>query len=58
MNQSDITETKEFEIDPRGDPRTREEAQQEEESKKASKASQLIQGEGKLSPWKFPRKKD
>ena len=58
MNQPDITETKEFEIDPRGGLRTREEAQQEEESKKVSKASQLIQREGKLSPWKFPRKKD
>jgi hypothetical protein len=56
MNQPDLTGT-EFEIDTRGGPRAREEAQQEE-SKKASKASQLIQGEGKLSPWKFPRKKD
>jgi hypothetical protein len=58
MNQPNITETNPSGIDPRGGPRTREEAQQEEESKKASKASQLIQGEGKLSAWKFPRKKD
>jgi hypothetical protein len=54
MNQPDITESRELETDPRGGPRTREEAQQEEKSKKASK----IQGEGKLSPWKLPRKKD
>ena len=43
MNQ--IAEAKEFEIDPK----TREDAQQEQESKKSSKASQ---------PWKFPRRKD
>ena len=58
MNQPEITEAKEFEIDQRGGPKTREEAQQEEESKKASKTSQPIPGEGKLSPWKFPRKED
>jgi len=56
MNQPKITEAKEFGIDPRGGPKTREEAQQEEESKKASEASQPIPG--KLSPWKFPRKED
>jgi hypothetical protein len=55
MNQLEITEVKEFEIDPRGGPNTRE--VQQEESKKASEASQLIVGKGKLSPWKFPRKK-
>ena len=55
MNQPEITEAKEFEIDPREGPKTREEAQQERDSK-ASKASQPIPGEGKLSPWKFPRK--
>jgi hypothetical protein len=49
MNQPEITEAKELEIDPRGGLKTRE-AQQ------SSKASQSIPGEGKLSPWKFPRK--
>jgi len=57
MNQPKITEAKEFGIDPRGGPKTREEAQQEEKSKKASEASQPIPGD-KLSPWKFPRKED
>jgi hypothetical protein len=44
MNQLEITEVKEFEIDPRGGPNTRE--VQQEESKKASEASQLIVGKG------------
>ena len=56
MNQPKITEAKEFEIDPRGGPKTREESQQEDRAKKASKTSQRIPGEDKLSPWKFPRK--
>ena len=57
MSQPKITEVKEFEIDPRRGPKTRE-AQQEEEAKKASETSQPIPGEDKLSPWKFPRKED
>jgi hypothetical protein len=56
MNQPKITEAKEFEIDPTGGPKTREEAQQEEEAKKASETP--IPAEDKLSPWKFPRKED
>ena len=56
MSQPKITEAKEFEIDPRGGPKTREESQQEDRAKKASKTSQRIPGEDKLSPWKFPRK--
>jgi hypothetical protein len=56
MNQPEITDAKEFEIDPRGQ-KTRKEAEQEQESKKASEASQPIPGD-KLSPWKFPRKED
>ena len=55
MNQPKITEAKEFEIDPTGGPKTREEAQQEE-AKKASETSQETEDE--LSPWKFPRKED
>jgi hypothetical protein len=55
MKQPEITEA-EFEIDSSGGPKTREEALQEQESKKAGKASQPMPGEGKLSPWKFPRK--
>jgi hypothetical protein len=57
MNQPKITEAKEFEIDTTGGPKTRE-AQQEEDAKKDSERSQPIPGEGKLSPWKFPRKED
>ena len=58
MNQPKITEAKDFEIDPRGGPKTREEAQEEEEAKKTSETSQPIPAEDKLSPWKFPRKED